>query len=114
MNRQTLAIHYNLAIPLRLHHPHIRRGWFPSLNLDPDLDLFPPASPVIFLLVQGSSGAKGRTDVLAPRTRLALLDPCALATHDYSGATGQRGPKIGFAFRLDPVVFRLKSQTAHN
>jgi len=43
----------------------------PNPNLDPDLDpdLFPPGSPVLFLFVQGSSGAEERTVVRAPGKR---------------------------------------------
>src|SRR5208337_1734320 len=73
-----------------------------NLDLDPDLDpdpdpdpdLFPPASPVLFLFVQDSSGAEGRTDVLAPGKRgwpfsSVVLSPLATLP-SYWPSRGQR------------------------
>ena len=77
-----------------------------NLNLDPDL--FPPASPVLFLFVQDSSGAEGATDVLAPGKRGWLFSSpvfLPLAT------IPRHWPRIGFEFRLNSAHVRRKSRS---
>ncbi len=104
--------------PARLARPADPAGWFlnlnlnPNLDLDPDLDpdpdLFPPASPVLFLFVQDSSGAEGRTDVLAPGKRgwpfsSLVLSPLATLPSYWPS----RGQRLGSFSASIPQSFAL-------